>query len=364
MSETTVAYIALGSNLGDREGYIAQALQKIDATEGLRVTDKSDLVETRPLGTKDQPEYINAVARTQTNLNVVDLFSTLQIIENELGRKRKNKWSARTIDLDLLLFGSEIIEKPGLKVPHPQMHLRSFVLNGLCQLNRRLVHPILGVTVGELASRLNGMDFLINADIPQLVCIAGNIGVGKTTLSKKLSEEFKCRLILEAYDKNPFLAKVYAGQKELALDSQLFFLTSRINQLNTNSLMKGELVFSDYVFDKEIIYAKELLDETQFGTYEEAYRSSSSQISSPVLVIYMSGSPKECIERIYERNRPYEQAIEQEFLEKLDADYEELFKEWKKCPVINLLNSKFDCMRDSDIKYLINQIKFYISLQS
>ena len=86
--------------------------------------------------------------------------------------------------------------------------------------------------------------------MPQLISIAGNIGAGKTTLAKILAEAFKCRAIFEAYDTNPFLAKVYAGNQDLALDSQLYFLFTRFEQLNPASLEKGKPVVTDYFFKK------------------------------------------------------------------------------------------------------------------
>jgi deoxyadenosine/deoxycytidine kinase len=240
------------------------------------------------------------------------------------------------------------------------MHLRSFVLSGLCQLNGKLLHPVMKESMNELAARLNGSDFVLNPDLPQLVSVAGIIGVGKTTLTKKLSDLLGCQCILEAYDKNPFMPDVYAGKKEMALDSQLYFLTSRVEQLNPEALTPGQIAVSDYIFDKEFIYARRLLNPQQLASYEEAYQPFEGKLTTPVLVIYLRDSVQKCLERIHKRNRPYEQVIDPQFLEKLGADYERLLADWKFCPVIRLSMSQFDCTRNGDIEHLANQIRNYV----
>lgn len=360
MSEPTIAYIGLGSNLGDREDFIRGAVKMLSQTEGVEVVRMSDIIETTPLGSADQNNYLNAVAEIKTHLDAENLYKNIADIEKNLGRERGEKWASRNIDLDLLLFGTEIINSAGLTVPHPQMHLRSFVLKGLCQLNGQLVHPVMKETMDELAGRLGGADFVLNPDQPQLISIAGVIGVGKTTLTNNLAKIFDCKQILEPYDTNPFMPDVYAGNKELALDSQLYFLTARAEQLNIDTLKPGRIVISDYVADKELIYAKRTLNEKQLGLYEEIYPTFFEKIATPALVVYLVDSAQKCLERIRHRNRPYEQRIALEFLKTLHSDYEQLFKNWRRCPVIRISTADFDCNRDGDVENLANQIKNYI----
>jgi deoxyguanosine kinase len=321
----------------------------------------SDLLETEPLMELNQPKYINAVAQIKTSLSSKNLLARLQDIEKSLGRTREEKWGPRTIDLDLLLFGSQIINSTGLTVPHPQMHLRSFVLKGLCQFDAKFIHPRLGEPLAELASRLNGADFILNPDVPQLISIAGIIGVGKTTLAQKLSEVLSAKILFEPYDTNPFLPAVYAGNKDLALDSQLYFLTNRINQLNPDNLTKGQTVISDYIFNKEMIYAKKLLDKRQFDLYQQLYTHLRTKVTQPVLIIYLTDAAENCLDRIHKRSRPYEQRIQPEFLKALADDHENLFTDWKTCPLIRIQKSKFDCRRDEHINHLIKQIKVYVA---
>jgi len=354
MSKQVTAYIGLGSNLGDRKSYIDKALKMLAGVEQVRLCRVSDVIETIALSSTEQPRFLNAVAELKTTLSAADLHKKLCEIESELGRARRGHWWPRTIDLDLLLFGREIHKSPDLTVPHPQMHLRSFVLNGLCQLNARMLHPVMKISFKELNSRLNGCNFAINPDKPQLVSVAGNIGVGKTTLAKKLASRLGCEILLEPYDENPFMPDVYAGKKELALDSQLYFLTRRTEQLDPNKLQTGRIYISDYVFDKEMIYARRLLDAQQLCLYKKIYPPFATQVTTPALVIYMRDPPQNCLERIYKRNRPYEQQIKLQFLRMLDDDYEHLFKRWKSSPVIRISTSQSK-YADS----LANQIKYY-----
>ncbi len=353
MTETT-AYIGLGANLDDRKSNIDRALEMLDQNESIKVERTSGIIETEALGYEDQPRYLNAVAEVKTILNAKDLFGVMSGIETSLGRVRQAKWSSRTIDLDLLLFGDRIIESPELTVPHSQMHLRSFVLTGLSQIAGDVIHPVLKVSVAELAGRLNGRSFGLDPQSPQLVSIAGNVGAGKTTLAKKLARVLHCEVLFEPYDKNPYLPEVYAGKSEVALDCQLFFLTARAEQLRPQALGNGQLRLSDYVFDKELIYAGRLLDASQFSLYEEVYHPFAAKVAPPLLVIYMCDSPRNCLRRIHNRNRPYEQKIELSYLEALHDGYRRLFADWKTCPVIRVPKCE-----QLDVDSLANQIRYY-----
>ena len=355
------AYIGLGSNLGDRRQYLDKALKMLSGASQVELDRVSDFIDTAALGDNSQPDYLNAVAEIKTSLTPEKLHEILIEIENSLGRERTEKWSSRTIDLDLLFFGDQVINTDKLTVPHKQMHLRSFVLKGLCQLNPEIIHPVMNVSVKQLASRLNGCDFAINPDVPQLISIAGNIGVGKTTLANKLAEYFSCDVLYEPYDTNPFLPDVYAGKNELSLDSQLYFLTRRVKQLSPGSLLANKVYISDYVFDKELIYARTLLDSKQLALYEDIYKPLSKSVCNPVLVIYMHDSAAGCLGRIHNRNRPYEQRIELEFLEKLSKQYERLFSNWNKSPVISISTTELDYKKYDSIENIAQQVNSYIN---
>jgi 2-amino-4-hydroxy-6-hydroxymethyldihydropteridine diphosphokinase len=135
----TTAYVGLGSNLGDREAMLGRALQLL--ADGVDVHAVSSFRETEPVGVVDQPRFLNAAARIETNLSARELLDVLLAIERALGRERRQRWGPRTIDLDLLIYGDESIDQPGLTVPHPRLHERRFVLEPLAELNPKLQIP-------------------------------------------------------------------------------------------------------------------------------------------------------------------------------------------------------------------------------
>jgi 2-amino-4-hydroxy-6-hydroxymethyldihydropteridine diphosphokinase len=137
-----LAYIGLGSNLGDREATIHRALELLGADDDIEVTAVSTLVETDPVGYEDQPRFLNGVAALLTNLPARDLLERMFAVERELGRTRTGpRFGPRTIDLDLLLYGQESINEPGLRIPHPRLDERRFVLEPLAELDRNLQVP-------------------------------------------------------------------------------------------------------------------------------------------------------------------------------------------------------------------------------
>lgn len=361
MTEPTTAYIGLGSNLGDRRGVLRDALEGIGRDGAVEVVRVSEIKETAPLGESSQPHYLNGVAEVRTTLPAEKLLDVLMTTENVLGRTRRGKWGPRTIDLDLLLYGQAIIHLPYLIVPHPQMHLRSFVLNGLCELDGRLVHPLFNESVCELAERLGGRDFALDPAVPQLVSVAGLIGVGKTTLAERVAALLDGHVEREPYDTNPFLPEVYAGRKELALDSQLYFLLKRAEQLAPAALAGERVSLADYVFEKELIYARRLLGPEQLAMYERIYEPFAEEVAKPVLVVYLQDSAEHCLERIGRRNRPYEQGITLEFLEGLKAGYERLFADWSACPVVRLPASGVGVDDEAAIAHVALQVKAYVA---
>lgn len=148
------AYIALGSNLGDRRGHLAAARAALDGTPGVAVCAVSPLFETAPVGPAPQGPYLNAAVRLETTLRAPSLLARLLEIEATRGRRRDGaRHGPRTLDLDLLLFGDAELDAPELVVPHPRLHQRVFVLEPLRRIAPGVVHPILGETIEALAAR-------------------------------------------------------------------------------------------------------------------------------------------------------------------------------------------------------------------
>ena len=138
----SIAYIGLGSNLGDREAMIQRALELLGAGDDIEVAAVSTLVETDPVGYEDQPRFMNGAAALHTELSALELLERMLEVEAELGRTRTGpRFGPRTIDLDLLLYGRESIDEPGLQIPHPRLAERRFVLEPLAELDRNLQVP-------------------------------------------------------------------------------------------------------------------------------------------------------------------------------------------------------------------------------
>jgi 2-amino-4-hydroxy-6-hydroxymethyldihydropteridine diphosphokinase len=136
------AYVGLGANLGEREGALRAALAALDETEGVEVAAVSTFRETDPVDYLDQPRFLNAAAALETTLAPRELLDALLEVERSLGRTREGpRFGPRTIDLDLLLYGDEAFDEPGLTVPHPRLHERAFVLEPLAELDPALVVP-------------------------------------------------------------------------------------------------------------------------------------------------------------------------------------------------------------------------------
>jgi 2-amino-4-hydroxy-6-hydroxymethyldihydropteridine diphosphokinase len=144
--------LGLGSNLGDREAALREALVRLEA-RGFRVTRRSSLWLTAPVGGPPQDPFLNAVAAGETALSPEELLAACLDTEREMGRVRTMRNGPRTIDLDILFYGAERRSLPGLVIPHPRLHERRFVLEPLFEIAPELAHPVLDLTVAELRRR-------------------------------------------------------------------------------------------------------------------------------------------------------------------------------------------------------------------
>ena len=153
----SIAYIAMGSNLGDRKENLLEALINME-NSGFKVLAVSSFVETEPYGVTDQPFFINAVVKIATELSAHDLLRALLEIEQKMGRVRKRHWGERNIDLDLLFYDNFVIKEHDLVLPHPDMQNRLFVLAPLAEIAGEVVHPVFNVTVSDMLNKLTSGD--------------------------------------------------------------------------------------------------------------------------------------------------------------------------------------------------------------
>jgi len=149
---SVIVYFSLGSNVGDRAAHLRQALARLGALGAVRAV--SGFYEAEPVEVGDQPWFLNCAAALETRQAARDLLREALRIEQEMGRMRLRDKGPRSIDLDIVLYGDERISEPGLKIPHPAMHERRFVLEPLTEIAPQAVHPVLNKTVCELLAAL------------------------------------------------------------------------------------------------------------------------------------------------------------------------------------------------------------------
>jgi 2-amino-4-hydroxy-6-hydroxymethyldihydropteridine diphosphokinase len=141
MSASVLAYVGLGSNLDEPEAQLSRALDELAQLPETRLSARSGLYRNPPMGPVPQPDYVNAVAALETTLSPLELLDCLQAVEQAHGRVRIERWGPRTLDLDLLLYAERSIDEPRLKVPHPGLHERPFVLYPLAEIAPELIIP-------------------------------------------------------------------------------------------------------------------------------------------------------------------------------------------------------------------------------
>ncbi len=151
-----IAYLGLGSNLGDRQANLESALEQL--SEKVSIVSISSVYETDPVGYEEQPRFLNAVLSAETELPPVELLRFIKDVECELGREYSFPNAPRVIDIDILLYGDRVIDSPELTVPHPRLSERAFVLVPLVEISPRTRHPLNGKTSADMLAKVGGLE--------------------------------------------------------------------------------------------------------------------------------------------------------------------------------------------------------------
>ncbi|HET8839257.1 MAG TPA: 2-amino-4-hydroxy-6-hydroxymethyldihydropteridine diphosphokinase, partial [Flavobacteriaceae bacterium] len=298
----------------------------------------SSLYKTPALGFQGA-DFLNACIAVNTRLSPHETLQKLLQIESEMGRERSgDMYVDRIIDLDIVFFEREIINSQKLIVPHPKMEERKFVLAPLAEIAPDFVHPIQNESIFELLQKTTDQSEIEKIDeelaIPKLdfsrfqyISIEGNIGAGKTSLAKMISEDlptgkagFNAKLILEGFKDNPFLPKFYENPQRYAFPLEMSFLAERYQQLsdeiNQYDLF-SDFVVADYEVSKSLTFAEITLQEDEFLLYKKLFQLMHKNLVQPDLYIYLYQNTERLLENIKLRGRDYEGNITADYLEKV-----------------------------------------------
>lgn len=380
MNKQHQVVLSLGSNQGNRLENIERCIISIHREIGT-VIKVSRLFETPAWGFESGPFY-NCAVVVHTHKSAHQVLDEVLLLEEALGRTRADVegYQARIIDIDVISFDEEIIASEKLKVPHPEMQNRLFVLVPMRDLNLDWRHPILQKYLHELLllsedkSNIKVIQSLENpiSKIPlnqyNYIAIEGNIGAGKTTLSNKLAEDFNAKLVLERFADNPFLPKFYEDQSRYAFPLEMSFLADRYQQISDDlaqfDLFK-DFVVADYHIFKSLIFAKVTLAEDEFRLYKTMFDIIYKEMPKPDLYIYLYQNTERLLQNIKLRGRSYEQEIPAEYLEKINSGYLDYIKSQKDLNVLIIDVSDKDFVENqSDYAFILDEIQKKIHVGS
>ena len=333
-------YLSLGSNQGNKLENLQQAIDFI--AEKIGAVDRiSSVYKTASWGFKSE-DFLNVCIRISTGLNPEKLLNSIHEIEHSLGRIRTSEkgYKARNIDIDVLLFDTEIIISKALIVPHKDMLNRKFVMVPLAEIAPNLIHPITKQRIQTCLENCTDNSSIEKTDLTlkrptslsekfNYIAIEGNIGSGKTTLANMIAEDFNAKIILERFADNPFLPKFYEDNDRYAFPLEMSFLADRYSQLSDDlaqfDLFKNFIV-SDYYIFKSLIFAQVTLQKDEFYLYRKMFDIMYKEISKPDLYIYLYQETPQLIKNIKKRGRDYEQNIAPEYLDKIHRGYSSFIK--------------------------------------
>ena len=366
-------YLSIGSNIGNSLQNIQNAVNLIAINIGAIIT-VSSVYKTASWGFKGK-DFLNICLRLSTNLQPEVLLEKLLKIEQELGRVRDNSksYKDRIIDIDILLFDDEIIFSKKLIVPHKSMLDRKFVMVPLAEIAPNLKHPINKKTtlinLQEICkdnAAIEKLDVVINRPAPLVekynyIAIEGNIGAGKTSLAKMMSDDFNAKTVLERFADNPFLPKFYKDKERFAFPLEMSFLADRYQQL-MDDLAQFDLfknfVVSDYYIFKSLIFAQVTLAHEEYFLYRRMFDIIYKDMVKPDLYVYLYQNTQRLLENIKKRGRDYERNITAGYLDKIHQGYLNFIKTDKNLNTLIIDVSDLDFVnKPKDYTTIIQKIK-------
>ena len=319
-----MAFLGLGGNIGNRLDNLHLAIKKIE-TECGPVVKKSQVYETEAWGSSSTKLYLNQVIKLKTKLTARELITKLLQIEQKLGRKRtEQQFSNRKIDIDVLFFNNEISHFPNLKLPHPRLHLRKFVLVPLYEIEKNLIHPILKKNIKTLLDECG--DELEVTPYPSLkkpfyICIEGNIGSGKSTLAGALSKQLSGYYLPEVFEDNQLLPLFYKNPRAFAFMLEYSFLFKRFEQINHAFEKEQRIIISDYSIYKSLWFAKINLSKQEFLLFKKHFKAIAGLLPEPELIIVLKTDTDNLLINIKKRGRAYEKSIKTNYLRSIEKTF-------------------------------------------
>ena len=368
MEKPVIAHISLGSNQGNRLAFLKTALHHIRQEIGETFL-VSCVYESPAWGFKSGP-FLNACVSIETLLSPSALLEKLVSIEMKMGRTRSEEqgYTDRCIDLDILLYEAEIVSHDHLKIPHPRLHLRNFVLYPLAEIHPNGMHPQFQKTIQTLKKESTDeaipkkyLHTTWNTRNPLLqrfpfVAIEGNTGVGKTTLALKIAAHYKIAFFEETFLNNPHLKSFYEQSNKNAEAMERFFLEDRVeNAAHFWRAQKSESAVADYSIYRSLIFGQQNLSAKAFSAFQELFEKKTRGVRIPDVVVYVRRPIPELLANIQKRGRSFERTISREYLEKIQNGYDLFFEKTHPFSVLKVDATGKD--------YIQNKHDFQIVLQ-
>lgn len=366
-------FLSLGSNQGNRLQILEHCIDLLHQEVGT-VIKISSVFETPAWGFESESFY-NCALVLHTDFTPVRVLNQILKIEKSLGRTRNTAvgYQARTIDIDIIAYGEEVVATDRLQIPHPLLQERNFVLLPFQELTSDWEHPILKKNVSELISQssdTSNCTIVANIAAPlskipleqfNYIAFEGNIGAGKTTLTHKIAQDFNAKMVLERFADNPFLPKFYKDQNRYAFPLEMSFLADRYQQLSDDlaqfDLFK-DFVVADYHIFKSLIFAKITLAEDEYRLYRNLFTIIYKEMPKPDLYVYLYQNTQRLLQNIKKRGRGYEQNIEADYLDKINTGYLDYIKSQQDLNVLIIDVSDLDFVKNqSDYLFVLNEIQ-------